>query len=329
MRPPHEYLERIALVAGGPEDLIAALGDNCSSKEANEILRLAGAGLPPVTSLSALAVMTGYNPGFIWSLLRRPRKHYRVFEIPKGRTKRQIEAPRVALKLIQKWLSIHFERAWLPHSAVHGFVRGRSHLSAASVHLSSSWVASVDIKNFFPSTNENEVIEALVRLGYRDLESLSAIKQICCFEGRLSQGAPSSPVLSNIALHRIDKAVAEIASRHSARFTRYADDIVLSGYGAPPNDIFGELTEIFSKTSWRLSEEKRYIAQLPQRLKVHGLLVHGNELRLSKGYRNRIRAYRHLIGKEKIEEKDLRKIYGHLNYAGQVEKWRDMRDKAK
>lgn len=319
MRLPHNLIENIGLVTDSPEELIAALGAKCLDQEAQEIMRLFGLGLPPVTSLEALAVMTGYNPGFIWSLVDRPHKYYRVFDIPKGAQRRQIEAPQVALKLVQKWLSLHFERQWSPHNAVHGFVRGRSHISAARMHVSAEWVVSIDVENFFPSTLKSDVRSALIRLGYQSEASISIIECLCCRYERLAQGAPTSPVVSNIALHLIDEAVQVVADRHQAIFTRYADDIVLSGKGKVPNDIFLELEPLFHGTSWRLSDRKRLVAELPNRLKVHGLLVHGEQVRLTKGYRNRLRAFRYLNEQGRIRDADRRRIEGHLNYASQVE----------
>lgn len=53
-------------------------------------------------------------------------------------------------------------------------------------------------------------------------------------------------------------------------------------------------------------------------IKVCGLLVHGDRPRLTKGYRNRIRAFKHLIEANKIAEDDLERIKGHLAYAQTV-----------
>lgn len=322
MRLPHNLIENVGLLTNGPDELIASLGEKCASEEAEEIVRLFDLGLPPVTSLNALAVMTGYNTGFVWSLVDRAEKYYRVFYIPKGVQRRQIEAPKVALKLIQKWFSVHFERMWQPHDAVHGFVRGRSHISAALKHVTAEWVVSVDIENFFPSTLKLDVRAALIRLGYQSEGALSIIESLCCRYAKLAQGAPSSPILSNIALHPVDQRVSAIADLHGANFTRYADDIVLSGTGKVPENIMGELAAVFEGTSWHLSERKRLVSQLPNRLKVHGLLVHGAHIRLTKGYRNRLRAFRYLLERGAIDEADRRKIEGHLNYAHQVERER-------
>jgi hypothetical protein len=322
MRLPHNLIERQTLVAGSPEELCAALGDAAGVDEVAEIQRLSAAGLPPITSLSALSVMTGYNPGFVWALATRTARYYRIFEIPKGRDTRQIEAPRVALKLIQKWLCHHFSAKWKPLDAVHGFVPGRSHLTAASVHLRAEWVLSIDLENFFPSTPIDQIRGSLRKLGYQDGDGLELIVNLLSFRGRLSQGAPTSPVISNIALSDIDGLLSGIASEFGIRFTRYADDITFSGMTGVefPEDLLPRVREQFVGAPWRISEEKVHITKSPARLKVHGLLVHGDKLRLTKGYRNRLRAYRHLMRLGRIAVSDIGRVSGHLNYARQIER---------
>lgn len=320
MRLPHTLLDNLGLNFGSADDIGSALGSNCSSAEFEEIQRLMALGLPPVTSINALAVMSGFNRGFIWSLLERTPRYYRIFQIPRGRGHRQIEAPKVALKAIQKWLSVHLDRKWVPHPAVHGFVRGRSHISAAKVHLSANWVISLDIKDFFPSTPISSVIGSLHRLGYETPESLDLLSRLSCYAGRLSQGAPTSPVLSNIAMHDIDLRLAEVAAVYEARFTRYADDLVFSGAGSLPEQLPGVVNAIFEGTPWLLSNQKRAVMTLPGRLKVHGLLVEGEVVRLTKGYRKKLRAYRHLLQKGAVRQGDLQRIRGHINYADQVER---------
>ena len=309
------------MTAGGIAELLYAVEGNCSEEQRVEIQRLGEFGLPPVVSMATLAAMTGFSPGFLWSLMFRTHKHYRTFHVPKGHSIRFIEAPRVGLKFVQRWLAIQFEKAWTPHPAVHGFVRHRSHISAASVHLGAQWVVSVDIKNFFPSTDAQTVQDALNRLGYRFGRSLEMLLRICCYRHRLPQGAPTSPVISNIALHQLDYKVANLAEKSGWKYTRYADDIVLSGAGRVPANAVKKLDNIFANTCWSLSTRKRFVAEAPQRLKVHGLLVHGDKLRLTKGYRNRIRAYQHLWKNERIAADDKRRVGGHLQYAEQIERY--------
>lgn len=319
MSPSPLFIENITLTAGNVDSLIRALDGYCSEVDQSEIRKLLELGLPPIVSKEALSTMTGYAPGFIWSIMNRTKRHYRQFTIPKGQGVRTIQAPRVGLKYIQKWLAIHFERSWEPHVAVHGFVKGRSHISAAEVHLGSKWVVSVDIKDFFPSTNWKYIRVALSKLGYNSHDSMEILSKLCCLDDRLPQGAPTSPVLSNIALHDIDSKISDLAISSNWKFTRYADDIVVSGIGNVPSNILEQLDIIFNDTIWSLSKRKRYVSVKPQRLKVHGLLVHGKKLRLTKGYRNRIRAYRHIMNVNKIRDVDKKRIGGHLQYADYIE----------
>ncbi|MBK5163958.1 reverse transcriptase family protein [Paraburkholderia domus] len=267
----------------------------------------------------ALATMFGINPGLIWSFENRPRQHYRSFSIPKGRTTRQIDAPRVALKLVQKWLSVHLSRAFQPAEHVYGFVSNRSHVQAAARHVGARWVFSVDIQDFFPSTPVDLVAESLQTIGFGH-EGARLLSRLACLRGALAQGAPSSPVLSNICFQHVDEQLILIASRYGVRLTRYADDIVISGTDELPPTLENDVRALFSQGPWRLADQKTQIAQLPDRLKVHGLLVHGEKIRLTKGYRNRLRAYRHLISRGGIQDADLAKVKGHLNYATSVDK---------
>jgi hypothetical protein len=206
----------------------------------------------------------------------------------------------------------------VPPSHVFGFVSGRSHISAAQVHCGASWVVSNDIKEFFPTTPQGYIVESLFKMGFNK-DGADLVGALCCLNGALAQGSPASPVLSNLALVDIDRQLSEIAARRKITLTRYADDIVFSGTGPFPSDLEGEIQQIFQGQPWHLSPEKRHLSQLPNRLKVHGLLVHGSVPRLTKGYRNRIRAYKHLYANGKIKVEDTRRIGGHLQYASQIE----------
>lgn len=315
MRPPQSQIENLGFLFEDSQGLLAAMGDHVDAEQTAEIVELFDKGLPPVTSQSALATMLGYNPGFVWSLLNRTSRHYRQFSLRKGDGFRDIDAPKVGLKAIQKWLSYHFQRSWQPIDNVYGFVPGKSHIKAAEKHLSAEWVFSVDIENFFPSISNDRVMQALTKLGYETETTKKNISQLVCLRLWLVQGAPTSPVLSNIVLDSADRQLAELSDRLEIRFTRYADDIVFSGRGDVPANLTEQVKEILVNDGWVLSKRKESLSALPERLKVHGLLVHGERLRLTKGYRNRIRAYKYLTGKDAIKAEDRKKIEGHLKYA--------------
>jgi len=110
-----------------------------------------------------------------------------------------------------------------------------------------------------------------------------------------------------------------LAQQHQIQYTRYADDIVFSGKGEFPSDLINEVKAAVEGHGWQLAISKERYSERPNRLKVYGLLVHGTRPRLTKGYRNRIRAFKHLVSANKVLEEDMQIVKGHLAYARSVE----------
>jgi hypothetical protein len=305
------------------DELVKVLGDAVDADELVEVSRMVAQGLPPVTSRTVLATMFGIHPGLVWSFENRPSHHYRTFVMPKGKDQpgRRIDAPRVALKIVQKWLSVQLSRVLVPAEHVFGFVSGRSHVDAAKVHANARWLFSVDIENFFPSTPEPFVASNLRRIGFGP-KGASLIARIACLRGALAQGAPSSPVLSNLCFQPMDAWLSQIAAIYKVRLTRYADDIVFSAIDSDtcPPQLILDVKNLFEAGVWRLAPEKISIVSLPNRLKVHGLLVHGEKVRLTKGYRNKLRAFQHMLKKDSVKKEDLCRLRGHVNYGHMVDR---------
>lgn len=302
------------------EQLLTALPESTRATHENEIRRIVALGLPPAISLRTVATLFGVSSEFIGALARVPNRYYRVFKIKKGKKTRTIHAPKVALKLIQSWFGSHVANNIALAPCVFGFVPNISGVkSAAAVHCGSSWVYSLDLRDFFPSISKNHVVQAIKSIGYGE-DSAQFLAKLLTLDGYLPQGSPASPVLSNLVFSSTDKLLMEAAEDMEIKYTRYADDLVFSGTGAPPEMLKNRIRTIVENSGWTIANDKEYFASQPARLKVHGLLVHGEKPRLTKGYRNRIRAYQHLLANEKILSKDLDKVKGHLSYAKFIDK---------
>jgi retron-type reverse transcriptase len=297
-----------------------ALPESTRAAHEAEIRLLTSRGLPPAVSISTISTLFGISREFVGAMSRAPTRYYRIFQLRKGKKKRAISAPKVALKVIQNWLGTHVARAInLPH-CVYGFVPGKDGVfAAASVHCGADWVYSLDLRDFFPSVSEARVVSALESIGF-SADSAAFLSRLLTLNGQLPQGSPASPVISNIAFLPTDLALAATADGAGVKYTRYADDLVFSGTGLPADDLPQSIRHILLQHGWSIAEEKEHLAVRPARLKVHGLLVHGAKPRLTKGYRNRIRAYRHLLHANKICEEDLPMILGHLSYARHIER---------
>ena len=278
---------------------------------------LIDARFPPAVSIEVLSCLFGFSRQFIGALSHSPESHYRTFRIKKGTKTREIHAPRVGLKVVQKWLGHHLAKALRFDDCVYGFVPKRSAPMAAAVHCEAQWIYSLDLANFFPTTSIRYVAEALERIGYPS-HSAELVAALCCYKNHLAQGSPTSPVLSNLVFRQWDQRLAEIATETHSRYTRYVDDLVFSGTGDIPKSLNTRVRSVIAETGWKIAAGKERVATRPHRLKVHGLLVHGTSPRLTKGYRNRIRAISHLTESNKVSDKDLARFQGHLAYAKSV-----------
>jgi hypothetical protein len=137
--------------------------------------------------------------------------------------------------------------------------------------------------------------------------------------GGLAQGSPASPVLSNICAGDLDTNLLKIAEKYGCNYTRYADDVTFSGRTVVPAGLIDDVTNAFHASPWELAPGKTTLSVSPARLKVHGLLVNTETPRLTKGYRNKLRAYRHLAAHGKLTN-NLSKVNGHLSYAADVDR---------
>lgn len=146
-----------------------------------------------LTSEGELLRYLGLSAGELKKIWWFRGRMYRQFDIAKGGgKKRLISAPDYRLKMLQRKIASSLDKIYRPRHSVHGFVSGRSVRSNASAHLRSKFVMNLDIEGFFPSISERRVSGLFEALGIDDRVA-QILARICCNEGVLPQGAPSSP----------------------------------------------------------------------------------------------------------------------------------------
>jgi RNA-directed DNA polymerase len=180
-----------------------------------------------------------------------PRHHYSYRWQARRRGQfRLLEVPKARLKHIQRRI-LHEILDRIPaHPAAHGYCRGRSLLSYLAPHADRRVVVHFDLRQFFPSIAAARVHALFRTAGYprQVARLLTALCTNCVpvdvLEARpvadrdaqerlrwphLPQGAPTSPALANLCVHRLDRRLAGLARALAAGYTRYADDLVFSG----------------------------------------------------------------------------------------------------
>lgn len=197
--------------------------DACAAAFGHKQLPEAGIGA------SEFALAMGVSPRLMSSMLHQPERHYRTFEIPKASGKqRVIRAPRTMMKMVQYFLLDYVLKSLPVHQAATAYSTGCSNRKNAELHLRQTYIANIDVSDFFPSLSTAVVARQLIGAGLKHNTAV-AIARLCSYKGGLPQGAPTSAALSNIVLFNFDQLMSEYASRRGVRYTRYADDISFSG----------------------------------------------------------------------------------------------------
>ncbi len=242
-------------------------------------------------------------------------QEYEVYPLVTGQKTRWIEAPSDDLKELQRLILDTHLYQLEPTEYAHGFVPGRSIVTNASCHVGKKWVLTADIKNFFPSVTKSQVIDALAPLKLEP-ERQAIIVELVTLRGHLPQGAPTSPHLANLVVREMDLSIARWANRYDVSYTRYADDLTLSGELRPN---LQELRRKVRAAGFQLAASKTRIMHSDQRQSVTGLVVN-EKVSLPRGKRRVLRAMLHRLDTGKIVDlEQLKKVQGHLAMAQLVE----------
>ncbi|MFL1906781.1 retron St85 family RNA-directed DNA polymerase [Plesiomonas shigelloides] len=156
-------------------------------------------------------------------------KYYHKIEVKKKPTGiRNIESPTKELKSIQKWVLKNVLDKLHPSIYAKGFVKRRSIKDNAIPHEGHQYVLNIDLKDFFTTINALQVYTLFKSIGYNKNISF-LLASICTKSGYLPQGAPTSPAISNLVCLRLDRRISSYCDKKALAYTRYADDISISG----------------------------------------------------------------------------------------------------
>ena len=232
---------------------------------------------------------------------------YRQFKIKKKTGGfRQITAPRKrSFMLILTYVNEILKSIYTPSDYAMGFTEGRSVVTNAEIHKGQLYVFNTDLKDFFPSIAQARVWKRLQIEPFNFpqpvanvLAGLCSMKETRKLEDGtmkdfyiLPQGAPTSPIITNMICDKLDRRLAGLARRFGLHFTRYADDITFSSMHnvyKENSDFRKELNRIICEQGFTLNEKKTRLQKLGGRQEVTGIIV-SNKLNVSQKYVRDIR----------------------------------------
>lgn len=309
--------------------------------------------LDNVSSVYQLAKLLGFSPdGFLKLLYAHKNSQYYQFEIPKKNGgSRLITAPlkNSNLKRLQTSLNLCLQE-YIQNKNIplldHAFIQQRSILTNAKIHTSKRYVFNIDLKNFFHQINFGRVRGFFIKNSHFALNSniATVLAEIVTYNNFLPQGAPSSPIISNLIGSTMDFYLLELAKRNKCHYSRYADDITFStNLKHFPKDIAysnktnqhnwhpgKELIKIINKAGFKINNKKIVMSYSCSSQNVTGLTVN-KKANIPKSYYKKTRAMVDCLTKwnhyyindrldkttpetKKYDHSQLSRLQGRLNY---------------
>jgi RNA-directed DNA polymerase len=231
-------------------------------------------------------------------------RNYRYAAVPRrSGLPRVIEAPKLRLKEVQRWILRQILEHVPVHEAAQGFARGRSVIHHARRHSGQPVLLRLDLADFFASVSAGRVFGIFQTLGYvpsvahvltglttnvvpqhvwNVVRAAASAPVSASFHlGRalatphLPQGAPTSPALANLAMFRLDRRLSGLAASQGLRYSRYADDLALSGARLPRggDDLAALVATIVREEGFALNADKTVLRTRAARQSVCGIVV--------------------------------------------------------
>lgn len=293
--------------------------------------KLSNENLPIIYDVEHLSLLLGYEIDLLYSISNVPERFYRTFMIPKKNGKnRIINEPYPTLKEIQYWILHNILEKTSPSIFAKAYIPGKQLKENARFHKCQKIVLKFDVSNFFGSISIFDVYKIFRHLGYTKKVS-SMLARLCCLDNCLPQGAPTSPYLSNLFAKRLDKRIGIYCINNKLRYSRYSDDITISGDISEDKipKIKGFVFHVLQDFNLSLNAEKTQVLRKSNRQIVTGIIVND---KLSVGHKNKHKIRQELyfikkfgleshISYTKIEKRNyLYHLLGLVNWVLSIEK---------
>ncbi len=284
--------------------------------------------LPIIFESEHLAQLLGRNGVYLNSVVHSSNNHYRTFKIKKRRGgSRTLNSPYPALLECQKWVQKNILAKVKIHSSAHGFARKKSIVTNAKIHIQQEHLLKIDLKDFFPSIKKGRVIAMFCNLGY-PTEVSFYLASICCLDNCLPQGAPTSPTISNIIATNLDNRMISFCKKFDLKYTRYADDLAISGKNIPPKFI-EYIENIIVTENFEVNKNKIQLHRGKGKRILTGVSINTSTIKAPKKYKRQLFQSLHFIKKfglkahmTKLKIRNphyLDTLIGKLNYVLSIE----------
>lgn len=258
-------------------------------------------------------------------------KHFKIAKRRKGEF-RDVAQPSREVKALQRCI-VELLTPLLPiHESATAYKPGASILSNAKQHLASKFLLKLDFVKFFDSLKSSDIqalVSAVPEISPSPAELL-LLSNAVCWSGlgrdlrTLCIGAPSSPFFSNCLMYAFDAKMATAAKINGTIYTRYSDDITISGMSR--DSVLGmedaataTLNSLpFPRLEFR--SDKRVLVSASHHLSVTGLtLATQGHVTVGRCRKRGIRAGLHKYKLGKLSTEEIQSLRGEIAFAQSIE----------
>jgi RNA-directed DNA polymerase len=282
--------------------------------------------------IEALWRETGLDLVSIQRIIATAPERYKVYSVPKrGGGRRIIAQPAKELKALQRAL-VNLYLSRLPvHPSAMAYVLGRSIRMNAATHAENGPILKLDLRNFFPSIRSSDWMAYCADHDLFDDPADRRASARILFRRergahvhRLSIGAPSSPLISNLLMYEFDREIAATVAKDFVTYTRYADDMTFSakrtGFLTGVEKAVRHALATLRYPRLYLNDDKRVLATTKYRREITGLIItNDNLVSLGRDRKRLLRAQIHRFRLGELDRSASVRLAGHMAFAFDVE----------
>lgn len=248
--------------------------------------------------------------------------NYKVFSIEKSNGERRlIETPNEALNVIHTRIASLLVRVKQP-DFIHSGVKGRSNITNAKAHVGEHPVLTMDLEKFYPSVSKKSIFYFFHEVLQCSPDVSGMLAELCSYDSHLPTGSRISMPLSFWANYKMYSDLDKLSTSKNLTMSVYVDDLTFSGSQADKR-LQKDVERIVSSAGLVINSDKTRIFRANDPKIITGVVIHGNDLRVRNKHH---KAIHNLFNqRDEVSEEDLleaidKKLIGHLNAAGQIDK---------
>ena len=259
-------------------------------------MRLKMLGLPVINSIDDFSKLTHLSKRSVFRFSTYSDYFYREYELPKkGGGIRLISQPNRSMKAAQAWILKNILDRLHVSPVCKGFEKKQNILDNARPHQGANVILNLDLENFFPSVKAEQVCSIFKAVGY-DPVIAGIFTSMCSYKGKLPQGAPTSPKLSNLTCLRLDNRLQGYVGKKGIVYTRYADDLSFSSFSqGRVLSVLPMIKKIIREEGFEINGSKTRIWGPSRSKKVTGLVICETKAGIGRKRLRQIRAKIHKL----------------------------------